>query len=111
MSPGGALTATYVPGDNRLIVTWRRNKLENKIKHEFRYAFTDIHRTGWDAAKSAPQGLLTPPGDGGYNGMVYDSTALPLRGQKLVYVAIKPENATVFSQIAIPLTLDKAVDP
>jgi hypothetical protein len=35
--------------------------------------------------------------------MVYDSTELPLQGRRLVYVAIKPQHATTFSQIAVPL--------
>ena len=36
--------------------------------------------------------------------MVYDSRALPLTGQPVLYLAIKPQNSDIFSQIAIPLT-------
>jgi hypothetical protein len=37
--------------------------------------------------------------------MVYDTTELPLSGQSVVYIAIKPQNATLFSQVVVPLTL------
>ena len=98
-----SLTETYLPTSNRLIISWRRNKKEGKVRHEIRYAFQDLHHIGWSAAVSAPGGLITPPGTGGYNGMVYDTTLLPLQGQKLLYLGIKPEGSQLFSQIAVPL--------
>ena len=70
-----------------------------------RYAFRSIHQIGWQQATPAPGGLLSPPGTRAANGMVYDSAALPLSGQALLYLAIKPENSDRFSQVAIPLTL------
>jgi hypothetical protein len=73
------------------------------MRHEVRYAFDDIHRLGWNEAKPAPNGTITPPGLGGYNGMIYDTTDLPLTSWKVVYIAVKPENSTLFSQIAMPL--------
>ena len=98
-----SLTETYDPTKNEVIVTWNRLKDENNIKHEVRYAFSDIHQLGWSTATPAPNGLITPPGWQGYNGMVYDTTALPLAGHSVVYIAIKPQNSDLFSQIAIPL--------
>jgi hypothetical protein len=98
-----SLTAVYVPKTNRLLVTWCRNKDENKTTHEVRYAFADIHKVGWKAAQAAPKGILAPLGWQGYNGMIYDSTALPLAKRNKVYVAIKPRNSDLFSQIVIPL--------
>jgi hypothetical protein len=98
-----SLTATYVVQTNRLIVTWNRAKRDGKVKHEVRYAFSDIHASGWEKARRAPQAIITPTGDGGYNNMIYDTTALPLGRRSIVYVAIKPQNSTRFSQIVVPL--------
>jgi hypothetical protein len=100
-----SLTGTYVAATNRIIVSWNRNKNDNTINHEIRYAFSSIHEIGWNAATPAPNGLARPLGDGGYNNMIYESTGLPLAGRSLVYIAIKPQNSSVFSQIAIPLNL------
>jgi hypothetical protein len=98
-----SLAATYRASDNRLVVTWNRNKGDDTTKHEVRYAFSDIHASGWDKATPAPSGLITPPGNGPYNGMVYDTTALNTKNQSTVYVAIKPANSSRFTQIAVPL--------
>jgi hypothetical protein len=91
-------------------VTWNRAKDENDIKHEVRYAFSDIHQIDWNAAKPALRGIITPPGWQGYNGMVYDTTALPLAGRSVVYIAIKPKNSRLFSPIAIPLLQRRSAD-
>jgi RNA polymerase sigma factor (sigma-70 family) len=99
------LTATHVPSANRVVVTWNRHKDEDHVAHEVRYAFRPIHEIGWQKATPAPAGLISPLGKANDNGMVYDSTALPLSGQTMVYIAIKPENAPRFSQVAVPLTL------
>ncbi len=103
-----SLTATYRGIRNRLLVTWNRKIAEGNIKHEVRYAFADIHTIGWKAAKPAPLGLITPPADGGYNNMVYDTTQLPLAKRAAVYIAIKPQNSNRFSQIVVPLFRKKA---
>jgi hypothetical protein len=100
-----AIAATHMPATNRLIVTWSRPKDEAAVKHEVRYAFADIHQLGWEKAQPAPRGLVAPAGQGTVTGMVYDTTELPLAGQSVVYIAIKPQNADRFSQIAVPLTL------
>ena len=86
-----------------MTVTWNRPQNDNAINHEVRYAFEDIHQVGWNAAKPAPRGIIKPPGWQGYNGMVYATQALPLAGHPVVYIAIKPRNSKLFSQIAIPL--------
>lgn len=99
------IAAAHVPPQNRVIVTWSRRPGEDAIAHEVRYAFADIHSTGWMNARPAPRGLVAPPGRGMANGMVYDSQDLPLAGERLVYIAIKPQNSEFFSQIAVPLTL------
>lgn len=100
------ICATYVPNANRVIVTWMRNKNENTVKHEVRYAFADIHANGWNSATPAPGGTVTPPGWQGYNGMFYDTTSLPLSGKSVLYLAIKPlanNPQGLFAQVAIPL--------
>jgi hypothetical protein len=89
---------------NRLFLTWNRHKDENSVNHEVRYAFSDIHTMGWNAATPAPSGTITPPGYQGYNGMIYDTTAINLSGRSVVYLAIKPQNSAVFSQIAFPIS-------
>jgi hypothetical protein len=100
------IAATHVPGQNLLIVTWSRRIGEDAVAHEVRYAFSDIHAAGWDSATPAPRGIVAPLGQGGANGMVYDARDLPLSGQRFVYIGIKPQNSKLFSQIAIPLTLN-----
>jgi hypothetical protein len=96
------IAATYVPVENRLILTWSRPKDDDTTRHEVRYAFSDIHDLGWDKAAPAPGGTIKPPGVGGYNGMVYATTELPLTGKTEVYLAIRPDNAKLFSQVRLP---------
>jgi hypothetical protein len=98
-----SLCASYVPDKNRLIITWSHRKDQLKIPHEIRYSFKDIHALGWAAAQSAPKGIVFPSGNLGYNGMTYDTTELPLAGRSDVFVAIKPRNSELFTQVAIPL--------
>jgi hypothetical protein len=92
------------PANNRLFLTWNRPKDQNDVKHEVRYAFSDIHDMGWDKATAAPNGVITPPGYQGYNGMAYDTTGINVSGKTVLYLAIKPQNSSTFSQIAFPLT-------
>ena len=99
-----SICTSVTPETNRLFLTWRRPKDENAIKHEVRYAFSDIHTLGWDNATPAPNGTITPPGWQGYNGMVYDTTDINMNGQQVIYLAIKPQNSNVFSQVVFPLT-------
>lgn len=101
-----ALSSTYVREKNRLIVTWNRH-CDDQVAHEVRYAFENVHRIGWNAAKTAPNGTAAPLGESRANGMLYDTTELPLEGRRVVYIAIKPQNAATFSQIAVPLKLGK----
>jgi len=96
-----SLTSTYVAADNRIVVTWNAGWAGDST-HEVRYAFSDIHKNGWASATPAPNGLV-PLNASGYFGRYYDSTALPLAGHDLIYIAIKPQNSSLFTQIAIPL--------
>jgi hypothetical protein len=98
------LTAVYIPSSNTVRVGWQRNKNENSVRHEVRYAFTDIHTVGWAGATAAPNGVVTPPGVNGYNGMDWSTTGINVSGQNTLYIAIKPQNSSSFRQIAIPLT-------
>lgn len=97
-----SITATYVAEANRLIVCWRRLKSDPR-PHEVRYAFQSVHALGWDAAVAASKGLVKPLEELGYNGMIYDTTELPLAGQKMVYIAMRPQGAVQFSEIEVPL--------
>jgi hypothetical protein len=99
-----SLTSTYNPNNNELIVTWDRPDNDNSVNDDVRYSFSDIDKIGWNAATPAPNGILTPTGWQGYSGMVYDTTALPLTGHSVVYIAIKPENSSgLFSEIEVPI--------
>jgi len=35
--------------------------------------------------------------------MVYDTTAIAANGQTRIYLAIKPQNSNLFSQVSLPL--------
>ncbi len=98
-----ALHAGYVPSSNLIRVGWNRYKDDSVTKHEVRYAFTDIHASGWNSATAAPNGVITPPDGGGYNGMEWSTNAINLSGRTMVYIAIKPQNSALFRQIAIPV--------
>jgi len=98
-----SLNAVYIPSSQTIRVGWMRQKTENQVVHEVRYAFEDIFATGFAAATPAPGGMITPPGHGGYNGMSYTTTQIDVSGHSTIYVAIKPQNATSFRQIAVPL--------
>lgn len=98
-----SICVTYVPSDKKFILTWKHNKNED-VKHEVRYATSDIHQIGWDAATPAPNGIITPPGGkGGYNGMFYHQSIPVTSGT--IYFAIKPQNSQLFSQISYPLSV------
>lgn len=99
-----SICVSYTAATNRIFLTWNRPKDDNTINHEVRYAFSDIHALGWDNATAAPNGIITPPGYQGYNGMVYDTKAINVSGKSVIYLAIKPQNSSVFSQVAFPLT-------
>lgn len=98
------ITATHLADQQRIILTWSRRQGEDALRHEVRFAFRNIHEIGWEAAEPAPGGWIKPTGTREANGMVYDSSALPLQGRATIYLAIRPENASLFSQVAIRLT-------
>lgn len=98
-----SICVSYTAKNNRIFLTWNRPKSENSIKHEVKYAFSNIHALGWSNATPAPNGTIAPPGWQGYNGMVYDTTAINVSGKSLIYLAIKPQNSNLFSQVALPL--------
>jgi hypothetical protein len=99
-----SIAATYSAPDDKLTMTWSRDKDDNTVKQEVRYSLKNIHEIGWAAATPAPNGILTPPGWQGYNGMVYTATGLKLSGVGTVYIAIKPQNSDLFSQVVLPIT-------
>jgi hypothetical protein len=99
-----AVHATYVPSSNTIRLGWMRKKTEENVNHEVRYSFSDIHASGWASATVAPNGTVNPPGDGGYNGMIWSTTGINLSGRDRVYIAIKPANSSGFRQIVVPIT-------
>ena len=103
-----SLNGVYVPASNTILVRWVRDKNENSVNHEVRYAFQDIFQIGWNSAVPAPDGLVVPPGWQGYNGMEWSTQAIDVTGESVVYIGIKPQNSSGFRQIVIP-TGPKAV--
>ena len=101
------IAATVVPGTKTLIMTWNRDKNENTVRHEVRYAFSNIHDLGWNLRDARAGGTVAPRGWQGYNGMLYTTNLLPLAGKKTLFLAIKPANSQRFSQIELPLTIAK----
>jgi hypothetical protein len=97
------LTGVYIRSSNTVRVGWQRNKNENDVRHEVRYAFQDIFQLGWAAATPAPGGTVAPPGYQGYNGMDWSTTQINVSGRSTLYIAIKPQNSSSFRQIAIPV--------
>jgi len=98
-----SLHGVYVPSDNKVVVGWMRHKEENKVRHEVRYAFQSIHEIGWSQATQAPDGMVKPEGWDGYNGMEWSTSQIDLKGRSHIYIGIKPENATLFRQIEVPI--------
>lgn len=65
-----------------------------------------IRTDGQTNAIPAPNGIRVPPGYQGYNGMFYDTTALPLTSRSVLYLAIRPlanNPQGLFAQVVIPL--------
>jgi len=106
-----SLNGIYVPATNNVIVGWQRLKDENSVKHEVRYAFSDIFQMGWNTATPAPNGTVTPPGWQGYNGMDWSTTQIDVSGKNSIYIAIKPQNSNLFRQIEIPLAGGEVTPP
>jgi hypothetical protein len=106
-----SINAVHVPNSNTVRVSWMRRKDQDSVKHEVRYSFSDIHSIGWNAATPAPNGTITPPGTAGYNGMDWSSSALPLAGKSLLYIAVKPQNSNLIRQISIPLVAGGSTAP
>lgn len=100
-----SLNASYNASTHRFQLGWNRKASEGSITHQVRYAFSDIYTIGFNAATVAPgTSTVTPPGSGNYHGMHYTTTAIDVTGHSFICFAIKPSNATAFSQICIPTT-------
>jgi hypothetical protein len=103
-----SMVGSYNPGTAELILTWSHPKDDGTTKHEVRYSFQDIYSLNgltpldkWNLATPAPQGVLIPPGTA-YSAMEYRTTAIPVGSNKVLYVAVKPQGASTFRQMAIP---------
>lgn len=106
-----SIHGSYSSANNKVLVGWLRDKDENSVNHEVRYAFNDIHSIGWDNAQAAPSGTVSPPGWQGYNGMQYQTSNITMADNEFIYIAIKPQNSNLFRQIIIPLSDAFAPEP
>jgi hypothetical protein len=98
-----AMHAVYVPSSNKIQVGWSRRKDQDTLTYEVRYSFQDIYASGWGAATAAPSGTIPGNGNGAYALMEWSTTAINVSGHDKIYVAIKPQNASTFRQITIPI--------
>lgn len=98
----GTLNAVYVPSSHTIRVGWNHPRGDATTIHEVRYSFSDILNGGWASATPAPDGLVAPI-DGYEAQMLYKTTAIDVTGKSVVYIAIKPQGATLFRQVAVPV--------
>ena len=101
-----SLSGVYVPNTKEIIVAWKRDKNEDKVAHEVRYSYTDLHTTGWSSGKTLSNSMVMPKGTSGYNGMKFKTTTDQMENFNdpvSVYIGIKPSNSSQFRQIEIPL--------
>ena len=100
-----SINAAYESSTNTIYVAWRRYKDDNSVNYDVRYAFSDIFALGYSNATPAPGGTNIPPlGFQGYAGAKYKTTGIDVRGRSSIFIAIKPVNSSLFSQVEIPLT-------
>jgi len=106
-----SLHGGYIPSQNEVHVGWARRKDQDTLTYEVRYAFQDINSIGWAAATPAPNGTIPGNGAGAYNMMEYSTKGINLSGQSTIYIAIKPQNSSLFRQIEIPITPTGSISP
>lgn len=99
-----SLHGVYVPSTNEISVGWARRKDQDTLVYEVRTAFQDINSIGWNAATPAPNGTINSNGALAYNLMEYSTRNISMGSNSTIYVAIKPQSASLFRQIAIPLS-------
>jgi hypothetical protein len=99
-----SLHAVYLPETNGIEVGWTRPANQAGIAHEVRYAFTSVHALGWANATVPSNTVVADQGNGGYNGMRWTGTAINLAGHDKIYIAIKPQNSSLFREITVPLS-------
>jgi hypothetical protein len=104
-----SVVTTYIPESKEVRVTWCHPKDDDRTKHELRYSFQDIYTLPgdtpldkWNHATPAPKGTVAPSGSA-YNAMEYRTSGIPVAGNPVLYMAIKPQGAATFRQVAIPL--------
>src|SRR4029077_6593481 len=52
------MTGYYDPSGTKTYVSWQRRNNYDATSHEVRYAWSDIHVSGWNAATPAPDGTV-----------------------------------------------------
>ncbi|MDB5046946.1 MAG: hypothetical protein JWO30_17 [Fibrobacteres bacterium] len=97
------ISASYEPATHKTFISvnmWKRNVFPI---HEFRFSRNDILTNGWASATQCPNGRITPPGDGGYNTVVYQSSGMTFNVGETIYFAVKPDNSSRMIQISLPI--------
>jgi hypothetical protein len=94
-------SAAFKPSTNTLYLAWNRIKPENSVDHEVRYSFSPIG--SWGDTTAAPSGIVSPPGVGGYNIMLYETSSINVGSNTVMYIAIKPQNSDDFRVLEVPL--------
>lgn len=104
------INAVYVPNTKTIRVGWNHERGNATTRHDVRYSFSDILASGWDAAMPAPGGTVVPV-DGYNTVMEYVTSSIDVSGHSVVYVAVRPQGATLFRQIAIPVGGTTSIAP
>ena len=100
-----SLNGVYVPSTNEINVGWMREKTDNAVVFDIRYAFTSFHANGgWTHGTAAPSGTAAAKDIGGYNGIEYVNRTINVSGYDAIYIAIKPQGSELFREIRIPVT-------
>jgi hypothetical protein len=93
------LNGTFDPSTNTIKVGWMRRKDQSGHAYDVSWSYSPIT----DFAAANPAGSVTSPDTDAYNGVHFEFSEADFANHDLVYVAIKPEDSTLFRQFWIPL--------
>jgi hypothetical protein len=102
----------YHRESQRIYVSWHRKKNLDSV-FDVKYAFSDIHELGWDAAAYLGQNIQSVYANSGgpYGTQYVDRADLDVGDHATLYVAIRCQGQTKFRQLVYPLTSTPPVDP
>lgn len=98
-----SLSAVHDSANSQVIVAWKRDKDDNDVFNQVRYAYSNIHSLGWTNANCID--YIDPPSTAGYNGVKFigDLSSMGYVAQDEIFIGIKSDSSTLFRQISIDL--------